>query len=200
MQRVLDELFFINKKLDQFARTHLFQILRARIALFGQGRGQILEFIQICACPDRSEISCFRGQPGSAQFGRPLGGRDPRIGKIFLQPAPKCMGINGIALKQAADQNHFRRKEMETRGNDFNKLTQTTRAFFYDLHHARVAVGGGFKNHRRECRNLHLVGGLRPAHQLVEIVQRQGVQHFGRELDLAAVQIVFAQNQAERLN
>ena len=48
--------------------------------------------------------------------------------------------------------------------------------------------------------DFHLVRGLGPAHQFVQIIQRKCVQHFGRELNFAAVQIVFAQNQSQRLN
>ena len=66
--------------------------------------------------------------------------------------------------------------------------------------HTRVAAGCGFKHHRSQHCNLHLVRRLRPANKFIKIVQRKRMQDFRSELHFTAVQIVFAQDQAQRLN
>ena len=66
--------------------------------------------------------------------------------------------------------------------------------------HARVATRCSFKDYRRQHRDLHFVRRLRPANEFVKIVQRKRVQDFRSELHLTAVQIVFAQDQAQRLD
>ena len=68
------------------------------------------------------------------------------------------------------------------------------------MHDVGVAVLGCFKYNGREHGDLHFVGRLRPANELIAIVERERAQNARRELSFAAVQIVFAQNQTERLH
>src|SRR5207247_6216815 len=56
-----------------------------------------------------------------------------------------------------------------------------------------------FENYRRQSRDVHFVRGLGPADQFVAAVQTQRAQNRGGKLGLAPVQIVFAQNKAQRL-
>ncbi|PYI41551.1 MAG: hypothetical protein DMF12_09955 [Verrucomicrobia bacterium] len=79
-------------------------------------------------------------------------------------------------------------------------FAQDARAFFDDLHHARIALGRRFKNHRRQHRDFHFVRRLHPANQFIQIVQRKRMQDFRGETDRAAMQIMFPQDQTKRLN
>ena len=89
---------------------------------------------------------------------------------------------------------------MQSRCDGLGVFTEDTRAFFDDFHHPRITLRCGFKDHRRQHRDFHFVRRLHPANQFIEIVQRKRVQDFRTELHLAAMQIVFTQDQAERLN
>ena len=60
--------------------------------------------------------------------------------------------------------------------------------------------GGRLKYDRREHGDLHFVRRLDPANKFIEVVQRKRVQDFRGEIHFAAMQIVFAQDQAERLH
>ena len=79
-------------------------------------------------------------------------------------------------------------------------LTQNLGALLDDLHYTRIAASGSFKNNWREHRDLHFVGGLRPANEFIEIVERKRAQDFRSELHFAMMQIVLAQDEAQRLN
>ena len=199
-QRFLNKFFFFDKKLDQFARAHFsrFSERGLRCSVSAAARLSILSSrrcnVEVCL------VAHFRGQPGRAQFRRAFRRRDARIGKILFQSPSKRVRVNRVAMKQAAEQNHFRREQMKTRRHRFGVFAQTTRAFFDDFHDARVAVRRGFENNRRQHRDFHLVRGLRPAHEFVEIIQGERVQNFRGELHFAAMQIVFAQNQPQRLD
>ena len=92
------------------------------------------------------------------------------------------MRVNRVARKQAADQNHLRRKQVQAPRDDLDELTQTARAVFDDFHDLRIAARRCFENDRRKPGNFHLVGGLRPADELVEIAERERVQNFRCEL------------------
>src|SRR6266487_5976941 len=89
---------------------------------------------------------------------------------------------------------------MQTRCDGLGIFAEDTRAFFNDLHHARITLIRGFKHHRGEHRDVHFVRRLHPAHEFIQVVQGQRVQDFCGEADLTAVQIVFAQDQTKRLN
>src|SRR5204863_5874841 len=69
-----------------------------------------------------------------------------------------------------------------------------------DLDDVRVAVCGRFKNNRSERGDFHLVRVLRPAHEIVATVERERAENGGGKLAFAAMQIVFAQNESERLH
>ena len=43
MQRVLNELFFVDKQLDQLLRAEFFEVLRVRVALFRERAGQTVD-------------------------------------------------------------------------------------------------------------------------------------------------------------
>ena len=109
------------------------------------------------------------------------------------------MVIDRVSLKEPAEQNYFRRERMQPGRDGFGVFAKNARAFFDDFHDARISTGSRFKHDRRQHRDFHFVGGLGPAHELIEIVQRQRAQNLRGKLDFATVQIVFAQNQAERL-
>src|SRR5947207_3886824 len=89
---------------------------------------------------------------------------------------------------------------MKPRRDCLSIFAQNLCAAFNDLHNARIAAGCAFKHDWCKHCNLHLVCRLRPANELVKIVQRKRVQDFRSELHLLAMQVVFAQNQAQRLN
>ena len=110
------------------------------------------------------------------------------------------MGVDRIAVKQAAQENNFGRQQMKARRHCLRVLAQNPRSFFENFVHARIAAGGRFEDNRCEHGDLHFIRRLRPAHQFVEIVQRKSAQDVGGELDFAAVKIVFAQNQSQRLD
>ena len=109
------------------------------------------------------------------------------------------MVIDRVSLKESAEQNYFGRERMQPGRDRFGVFAKNPRAFFDDFHDTRISAGSRFKHDRRQHRDFHFVGDLGPAHQLVQIVQRQRAQNLGGKLDFATVQIVFAQNQAERL-
>src|SRR6266496_3367136 len=46
-QRVLHKFFFLDKKFGKLSRAHPFQVLRARIALFGKRGSQIFDFPEL---------------------------------------------------------------------------------------------------------------------------------------------------------
>ena len=79
-------------------------------------------------------------------------------------------------------------------------LAQNLGALLDNLHYTRIAASGSFKNNWREHRDLHFIGGLRPANEFIEIVERKRVQDFTSELHFAMMQIVLAQDEAQRLN
>ena len=89
---------------------------------------------------------------------------------------------------------------MQTGRDSLGVFAEDARAFFDDLHHTRIPSSGGFKDHRRQHRDLHFVRRLHPANQFIKIVQRKRVQDFRSELHLAVMQIVLAQDQAKRLD
>ena len=87
---------------------------------------------------------------------------------------------------------------MQPGRNYFSVFGQNARAFFQDLNHRLVAVGCCFTNDGRQHCDFHFVGCLRPAHEFVEIIQRQSAQNTRGKLRFAAVHVVFAQNEAQR--
>ena len=89
---------------------------------------------------------------------------------------------------------------MEPGGDGFGVFAKDTGPFFDDFHHARIAARGRFKNHGRQRGDFHFVRGLGPANELIEIVQGTRVQNFCGQLHFAAMEIVFAQGQTQRLN
>ena len=89
---------------------------------------------------------------------------------------------------------------MQPGRNYFSVFGQNARAFFQDLNHRLVAVGCCFTNDGRQHCDFHFVGCLRPAHEFVEIIQRQSAQNTRGKLRFAAVHVVFAQNEAQRLD
>ena len=109
------------------------------------------------------------------------------------------MDVNAIALKKATEQNHFRREQAQSSRDGRRVLAEDSCGLIDDFHDAFIAVDRAFKNHGRQPRDVHLVGGLRPPDQFIAAVQTEGAQDGGRELRLAPVQIVCAQNEAERL-
>jgi hypothetical protein len=64
----------------------------------------------------------------------------------------------------------------------------------------RIAGGARLKHDRSEHGDLHFVCRLRPANKFIKVVQRKRMQDLRGEIHFGAVQIVFAQNQAERLH
>jgi len=98
-QRFLNKLLFIDKKLNQIARAHPFEIFRARIALFGERGREIVDLILVTARSDRGMVVHFRGQPGCAQFRRALRRCHARVGQVLFESAAKGMGIDRIPLK-----------------------------------------------------------------------------------------------------
>src|SRR4051812_18872602 len=109
------------------------------------------------------------------------------------------MDVNAVALEQPAEQNNLRREQPEPGRHGSRVFAQNTGRFLNDLHHAFVTLYGAFENHRRKSGDVVLVGDLRPADELVPVVQTQGAKNGGRELRFAAVEIVLAQNETERL-
>jgi hypothetical protein len=89
---------------------------------------------------------------------------------------------------------------MQTTGDSLGVFAEDTRAFFDDLVYARVATSCSSKDYGGQHRDLHFVRCLGPANKLVKIVQRKRVQDFRSELHLTTAQIIFAQDQAQRLN
>src|SRR3954468_21704881 len=110
------------------------------------------------------------------------------------------MRIQRVALKQSTEEHDLWRKEMEARRHCLGVGAKNTRTFLDDLEDAFITGRCGFKNNRRQQRNFHFICRLGPSDQLVEVVQRQGLQNPRSELDFVAVEIVLAQNEAERLN
>ena len=102
------------------------------------------------------------------------------------------MGIDRVAVKEAAHQRDFGRKQVQTTGNGLGVFTENTRALFDDLIYPRVASGCGFKYDRSQQRDLVFVRRLRPADKFIKIVQRKGVQDFLSERHFTTMQIVFA--------
>ena len=109
------------------------------------------------------------------------------------------MHVDAIPLEETAEQNHFRREKTEPRRDRRRVFAQHSGGFIDDFHHAFVAVHRAFENDRRQSRDVHFVRGLGPADQFVAAVQTQGAQNRGGKLGLAPVQIVFAQNETQRL-
>src|SRR5260370_22843897 len=103
-------------------------------------------------------------------------------------------------MKKSAEQHNLGCKQMEPGRDCLCVLAQSLSALLDDLHYARIAGGGSSKNSWREHRDLHFVGGLRPANEFIEIVERKRVQDFRSELHFAMMQIVLAQDEAQRLN
>ena len=103
-------------------------------------------------------------------------------------------------MKKPAEEHDLRRKQMKPRRDCLCVFAQSMGAVFYNFRYARIAAGCGFKNNRCEHRDLHFVCRLGPANDFIEIIQRKCVQDFRGELHLAAVQIVFTQEEAQRLN
>src|ERR1043166_10001850 len=89
---------------------------------------------------------------------------------------------------------------MQTRGHSLGVFAEDTSAFFDDLHHTRIPSSCGSKDYGCQHRDFHFICRLHPANQFIKIVQRQRVQDVGSKLHLACMQIVFAQEQAERLH
>ena len=83
-QRVLNEFLFLDKKFDQLSRTHLFQVLGARIALFGKRGGQIGDFLFRKVGLKSNMITCLRGKPRGAEFGSSFCDGHARIGEILF--------------------------------------------------------------------------------------------------------------------
>ena len=61
-------------------------------------------------------------------------------------------------------------------------------------------AGCRLKHDRSEHGDFHFVRRLHPANQFIKVVQRKRVQDLRGEIHFGAMQIVFAQNQAERLH
>ena len=110
------------------------------------------------------------------------------------------MRINRIALKKSADQHDLGREQMQPRRHCFGVLAQNARPFFEDFHDVPIPFAGRFEHNRGEQRDLHFVRRLRPAHELIQVVQGKGLQDFGGERHFAPVQIILPQNQTQRLN
>jgi hypothetical protein len=70
-------------------------------------------------------------------------------------------------VKEAAHQHDFGSKQMKPGSESLGVFTKDTRAFLYDLVHARVTPGCGFKHHRGQHCNLHFVRRLRPANKFI---------------------------------
>src|SRR5438874_10612656 len=139
-------------------------------------------------------------QPRRAKLGCALHSRHASVGKILLQSASKCVGVDRVAMKKSAEEHDLRRKQMKPGRDCLCVFAQNLGAVFYNFCHARIAPSCGFKNDRREHRDLHFVRCLGPANNFIKIIQRKCMQDFRRELHLAAVQIVFMQEEAQRLN
>ncbi len=103
-------------------------------------------------------------------------------------------------MKKTAHQHDFWREHLQTGRDCFGVFAQNLRPVFNDLHDTRVTAGGRFENGRCEHCDLHFVCRLRPADEFVKIVQGKCAQNFRGELHFASAQIVFAQNQTQRLN
>ena len=101
-------------------------------------------------------------------------------------------------MKEPAEQHYFGCEQMQPRRDRLGVFAKNERALFDDLRHAHIAACGRFKNHRRQRGDFHFVRGLGPANELIEIVQGTRVQNFCGQLHFAAMEIVFAQDQAER--
>ena len=110
------------------------------------------------------------------------------------------MCIDRVAIEETAHQHDFGRKQMQTSGNRLGVFAENTCAFLDDLDHTRIAAGCGFKYYRGQHCDLHFVCRLRPANQFIKIVQQKRMQDFRSELHFATTQIVFMQDQAQRLH
>ena len=109
------------------------------------------------------------------------------------------MHIDAVPLKQPAQQNHLGCNQPETRRDRGRVFAQHAGPFVDYFHRALIAVHGRFKNDRSQARDVHLVRGLRPPDQFIAAIQRESPQNARGELRFAPVQIVFAQNETERL-
>ena len=89
---------------------------------------------------------------------------------------------------------------MKTGGDRFGVIAEGLSAIFDDLGNTRVTAGGGLKDDSRKQRHFHLIRCLRPANEFIKIVQRKRLQNFYRKRPFHPLQIVFAQDQAQRLN
>jgi hypothetical protein len=89
---------------------------------------------------------------------------------------------------------------LQTGRDCFSVFAQDLHAAFNDLHDARVTAGGCFENGRCEHCDLHFVGRLRPPDEFVKIVQGKCAQNFRGEFDFAAAEVVFTQNETQRLD
>src|SRR4030095_5822781 len=89
---------------------------------------------------------------------------------------------------------------MKPRPDCLGVFAENSSAFLDDLHHLHIAAGCGFKHNRGQDCDLRFVRRLCPANELIKIVQRKRVQNFRGELHLLAMQVVFTQDQAQRLN
>ena len=103
-------------------------------------------------------------------------------------------------MKKAAHQHDLWREHVQTRRDCLSVFAENTRTFLDDPYHASIAAGRSFKYDRRKHCDFHLICRLRPADEFVEIVQGKCPQNFCGELHFAAMQIVFAQNETQRLN
>ena len=56
----------LDKKFDEFRKAHLFQVLRARIALFGKRSSEMFDFIFRKLWLKRDRIACLCGKPRGA--------------------------------------------------------------------------------------------------------------------------------------
>src|SRR5437016_8846349 len=139
-------------------------------------------------------------QPRRAKLGRSLRSRYASVGKILPQSAPKCVRVDRVAMKKSAEEHDLRRKQMKPGCDCLCIFVQNLGAVFYNFCHARITPGCGFKNNRREHRDLHFVCCLDPPNDFIKVIQRKCVQDFRGELHLATVQIVFTQEETQHLN
>src|SRR5204862_4138974 len=68
-QRILNEFLFRDKELDQVMSAHLFQVLRARIALLGKRSRQIFDFFLRELWQNCDSVARLCCKPRRAQFG-----------------------------------------------------------------------------------------------------------------------------------
>src|SRR5262249_1441420 len=109
-QRILNEFLFLDKKLDQLCRAHLFEVLRARIALFSKRGGQIFYFILRKHWLKRNWIERLGCKPCSTEFGRSLRNCHTSVWEILFYSTSKGVRVDRVAVKEASHQRHFGRK------------------------------------------------------------------------------------------